>query len=188
MRGFKTFLDENLADMAFYQSHGDARDALESLGINLEKYDRLVDSGNKLADKVFTGSKKIDSYIGIKKSILLAVPTYRAKINFLNAVYNLSRHPKKLQYWTEVLASLTELSKLGLMNPMLAVPSGLAAAHSLGIKDSDALVATISKLLSTSYFYLDTMTEILKTSRNEKIAEVASTVSKILLPHSDIKR
>jgi hypothetical protein len=71
---------------------------------------------------------------------------------------------------------------------MLAVPSAIAAAHSLDIKENDALVATMSKLLSTSYFYLDTMAQILKNSRNEKIAEVASTVSKILLPHSDIKR
>ncbi len=188
MRGFKNFCNESFADMAFYQSHGDIRDAIESLGLDTEKYDKLVDSSAKLAGKLLNGIKKIDDYVGIKKSLLLTIPTYRAKIQFLSAVYNLSRHPKKLSHWQDVLTSLTELSKLGLMNPMLAVPSAIAAAHSLGIKENDALVATMSKLLSTSYFYLDTMAQILKNSRNEKIAEVASTVSKILLPHSDIKR
>jgi hypothetical protein len=102
-------------------------------------------------------------------------------------VYNLSRHPKKISSWSEVLSSLAELSKLGLMNPMIAVPSAMAFTKGLGVKDQDVLVALLTKTLSTSYFYLETISSIMKNSDNEKIKQIANSIYKILLPKSDIK-
>lgn len=188
MIGFKQFMREyGYTDVGLFQAHGDARDALESLGISPELYDKLIDSATKLGSKLLKGMNKLDKILGFKKSLLLAIPTYRAKINFLSAVYKLSRHPKKLVYWQEVLSSLTELSKLGLMNPMVAVPAAISVAHAAGLKDNDAFVLASSKLLSTTYFYLETLANIMKNSSNEKLRETASSVAKLLLPKSEIK-
>lgn len=188
MTGFKKFLHEyGYTDVGLFQAHGDARDAMESLGLNPDQYDKAIDSAAKLASKISTGLNKIDKILGFKKSILLAIPTYKAKINFLTAVYNLSRHPKKIAYWQEVFSSLVELSKLGLMNPIVAVPAALSVAHSAGMKENDAFVVATSKLLSTTYFYLETLANVMKNSSNEKLRDAASTVAQILLPKSEIK-
>jgi hypothetical protein len=188
MKTFAQYIREyGYADMALYQAHGDIRDALESLGLATEKYDKVMDVTSVMGDKVFKTLNKIDKLIGFKKSLLLTVPTFKAKINFLKAVYNLSRHPKKISSWSEVLSSLAELSKLGLMNPMIAVPSAMAFTKGLGVKDQDVLVALLTKTLSTSYFYLETISSIMKNSDNEKIKQIANSIYKILLPKSDIK-
>ena len=187
MKSFKQFVAEyGYTDVALHQAHGDMRDALEALGLETDSYDLVVDKMNVLGAKVVKGLEKIDKIVGFKKAVLLAVPTYKAKINFLTAIYRLSRHPKKISLWQEVLASLSELSKLGLMNPVIAVPSALAFAKGMGIKDQDALVAVMTKALSTSYFYLETISSIMKNSNNEKIRQVASAVYK-MMPKSNIK-
>jgi hypothetical protein len=187
MQGFKSFFEYGFADMAFYQGHGDVRDALEILGISTSSYDKIVDAGAAYASKFLKTIEKIDKIIGIKKTILLNVPTYKAKINFLTNVYKLSRHPKKIKSWVDLLSSLEEFSKLGLMNPLIAVPTAISAAHFAGVSDQDALVAAFTKITSAAYFYLDSMVSVFKNSQNIKIKEVAEKIAK-LLPKSEIKR
>lgn len=188
MKSFRQYVAEyGYTDVGLYQAHGDIRDALTSLGLDTDKYDMLVDKTTELGSKVIKTINKVDKILGFKKSLLLAVPTFKAKINFLKAVYALSRHPKKLSSWQEVLASLLELSKLGLMNPMISVPSAMAFTKTLGVKDQDVLVALLTKTISTSYFYLETVSNIMKNSDNEKFQQVANSIYK-LLPKSEIKQ
>jgi hypothetical protein len=55
------------------------------------------------------------------------------------------------------------------------------------MKENDAFVLASSKLLSTTYFYLETLTNVMKNSNNEKLREAASAVAQVLLPKSEIK-
>jgi hypothetical protein len=74
MKTFAQYIREyGYADMALYQAHGDIRDALESLGLATEKYDKVMDVTSVMGDKVFKTLNKIDKLIGFKKSLLLTV-------------------------------------------------------------------------------------------------------------------
>lgn len=186
MHGFKLFFDHSFADMAFYQSHGDGHDVFDLLGISTSGYDKIIESGKNFAINFINGINKVDKIIGIKKTILLNIPTYKAKIDFLKNVYKLSKHPKKPKYWKEMILSLEELSKLGLMNPFLAVPTMISLSHFAGISDQDALIAIMTKMTSSAYFYLENLTSIFKNSQNIKLKELAKKIS-ILMPKSEIK-
>lgn len=179
--------DESLSDMAYYQSHGDLRDAVEAIGLDPDSYDRVLGNLQEMGEKAKSALEKVDKLVGVKKSLMLAVPTYRAKIKLLSAVYQLSRHPKKPASWAAVTEAMVELTKLAVMNPILAVPAGVGAAHAVGVEDSDAMAALVSKVVSTSYFYLDTIAGIAKSSKSPEIQRAAESISS-LLPKSEILR
>lgn len=180
MISFSQFLKEyGFTDMVQFMSQEDV-----SLP---EIFDELKISKNDLPKVLQAGADyaaAFDKFIGIKKTIFLFSPTLKTKLNLLNNLYLLSRHPKKIKNYKALLEDIVELGKLLAMNPLAATSIATSAAMLIGTKNPEAY-AIATKLLSSAYFYAETILKTLQNSKSEKIAELAMK-AKVFLPKSEI--
>lgn len=140
-------------------------------------------------DKLLEYYKKLDKIIGLTKMFKLLGPTVITKIFIAKCIVKIMANPKKLSNYKELLSHLSELTKLSLMNPLVAAPAAMSLANILGIKESNELIILLTKFSSNIYFYLNPIIEKLMESNNETLRTIAKKLKnklKHIYPKTEI--
>lgn len=164
---FKRYV-ESYAEMGFYLGSEDVFDAINDTSTNHD-----IISAAKHGKKIIDLVNSLDKYIGMKKMFLLLGPTTNVLINSGIALTRVARNPSKLSSWVALKDDAIELAKLSAMNPLISAPIALGMTKLAGMGEKQEIVLLMTKIVSSIYFYLESVMKLMENSKLEQVRKMA---------------